>query len=118
MVKSTHRCKPSLGTRVVGSLWGLLTLAVYWPMHLWWRLFAHRARPSDAGIEIYSGIRGAISKHPWSEVSEMREVGYGPMTCPELSLVDGRKFLLRLERWDELAAIVASHRVPVHSPWR
>lgn len=107
----------SLGTRIMGSLWGVLTLVVAGPIMLWGHVWWRRGRATEGALEIVSTARGVTARYPWREIISMRMVGYGPMTVPELTLANGRTVMLKRDRWEDLAPILSAHNIPVHNPW-
>ena len=107
----------SLTTRIMGSLWGILTIVVAGPIMLWGQLWWRRGRGTETGLDIVSVARGATARYTWGEITSMRMVGYGPMTVPELTLANGCTIMLKRDRWEDLAPVLSAHNIPVHNPW-
>ena len=116
MAKHLH-APHSLPTRIMGSLWGALTIIVAGPIMLWGTVWWLRGRATDKGLDIVSVIRGVTAHYAWSDIASMQMVGYGPMTVPELTLNNGLTVLLKRDRWDDLAPTLSAHGIPVHNPW-
>jgi hypothetical protein len=107
----------SLSTRIIGSLWGALTVIVAGPILLWGALWWLRARETDDALEIISRIRGVTARHPWAHIASMKMVGCGPMIVPKIQLRNGRTILLKRDSWRALAPVLAAHSIPVHNLW-
>lgn len=71
------------------------------------------AEITEAGITVFSRLRGKLATYQWAEIQQIQVCFSPPVTFPVVTLVNGTVINLECVNYQELAAVLQHRGIPV-----